>query len=844
MSPSPGFEPSKRQLWNPPTTAATSTPSPWCTPFPLPANGVLSLADSVITLTTSVVFQPACTGAPDEHLDGYSSVIADWKDPFYASTTPQTYVIAAATVIAWILVFMLIITPRTSFFGNPVSRPGLGGKHGIIGGANGGGSSLGVGSRPWLQKVAAFTVAVSLTIATADTFKSLEKQYALGYMDASAMREDVMGSLEIRITRVISDIFLWLAQVQTLIRLFPRHKEKVLIKWIGFGLIICDTTFSCLNSFYANITVGPTKPRHFVDAIPALSYLFELALGLLYAAWVIYYSMTKRRYAFYHAKMRSITLIALLSFVAVLTPVVFFVTDVSNSDVAGWGDYFRWVGAAAASVIVWEWVERIEAIESDDKKDGILGREIYDGDEMLDVTPSNEVLWSTGRRGLSRMRKGGGRGDDDDDHGRGDATNAMERGLHGFTARFRKPPPPAPKHYPLGRARSHHTEAPTDGSRTGTAGSGTIAFGRLPKRRGQRNRDNGITPPPAIASPISRTDTTSAASTVYVVRYDDGGGDIPQPIRRRVDADGNVIEGQDHRDSTLKDPEKEDDEDAAAEESQPERNRNHHSRWQSVPNPFKRKRASPPAEVQKARDVTDPGLIRVRTPAHNFSRWDVKNRLGVLAAEAGERFRERNGGRSQDAEVPVTVIPAQPRGSHRTWSPEVLHQQQESVATRNDRSSRALQFSEPQNSETHNPADLSHSTTLTANSIPAAEAASRDSNTPRANDLSAGGTSDSPTVVPSPRRIAPTSRGSFSRQHDPPPRADDISPSAGSTGTVVIPAPRRSPLRAVTTTPPTRDSLHSSGTPGVEPNVGDNTPQRHSPLRNSTTSPTAGSAPQ
>jgi hypothetical protein len=832
MSPSPGFAPSKRQLWNPPTTAS-ATPTPYCTAFPLPANGVISLADSVITLTTNVVFQPACTGGVDEFIEGYPSVIADWKDPFYASTTPQTYVIAAATVIAWILVFMLVITPRTTFFGTSVSHPGLGGKHGIIGGANGGGSSLGVGSRPWLQKVAAFTVAVSLTIATADTFKSLEKQYTMGYMDATAMREDVMGSLEIRITRVISDIFLWLAQVQTLIRLFPRHKEKVIIKWIGFALIVCDSTFSCLNSFYANTTLGSTKPRHFVDAIPALSYLFELALGLLYAAWVIYYSMTKRRYAFYHVKMRSITLIALLSFVAVLTPVVFFVTDVSNSDVAGWGDYFRWVGAAAASVIVWEWVERIEAIECDDKKDGILGREIFDGDEMLDVNPSSEVIWNSGRRGLARLRNGGRRGNDDDEKKGGDATSAMEKGLHGFTSRFRRHPPPAPKHFPLGRAHSHRTEAPTDGSRTGTAGSGTITFGKLPRRRGQRTHDTGITPPPAVASPVSRTDTTSAASTVYVVRYDDG-GDVPQPIRRRVDASGNAILSQDHRDSTTKEYELEED----LEEPRPKRERGPNGRWHTVANPFKRKRASPPAEVQKARDKAEPALTRSTTPAHNFSKWDFKNRLGVLAAETGERFRDRRAGRGEEADIPVTIIPAQPRGSTRTWSPEVLIQQQQvqqarRTPNRSPAAAGALSTDEPPT-----PADLSHSTTLTSNSLPAAEAASRDSNTPRANEASA---SVSPVVVQSPRRHLPRSQNSFSRQCDPPPRADDISPSGGSAGTVtVVPAPRRSPLRAVSTTPPMAlDAASTSNAAlGDELSPGGHDTQRHSPLRNHTTPPT------
>jgi hypothetical protein len=841
MSPSPGFAPSKRQLWNPPTSI-TASPTPYCTAFPLPANGVISLADSVITLTTEVIFQPACTGGVEEHLEGFPSVIADWKDPFYASTTPQTYVIAAATVIAWILVFMLVITPRTTFFGTSISHPGLGGKHGIIGGANGGGSHLGVGSRPWLQKVAAFTVAVSLTIATADTFKSLEKQYTMGYMDATAMREDVMGSLEIRITRVISDIFLWLAQVQTLIRLFPRHKEKVIIKWIGFALIVCDSTFSCLNSFYANGTLNSTKPRHFVDAIPALSYLFELALGLLYAAWVIYYSMTKRRYAFYHVKMRSITLIALLSFVAVLTPVVFFVTDVSNSDVAGWGDYFRWVGAAAASVIVWEWVERIEAIEHDDKKDGILGREIFDGDEMLEVNPSNEVIWNSGRRGLARLRNGGRGGDNDDDKKGGDPS-AMEKGLHGFTARFRRPPPLAPKHFPLGRSHSHRTEAPTDGSRTGTAGSGTVAFGRLPRRRGQKRRDIGITPPPAVASPVSRTDTTSAASTVYVVRYDDG-GDVPQPIRRRVDASGNAILSQDHKNSIAKASDTEDD----SEEPHPKRERGLNGKWHTAANPFKRKRASPPAEVQKARDKAEGGLTRSMTPAHNFSKWDFKNRLGVLAAETGERFRDRRAGRGEDADVPVTIIPAQPRGSTRTWSPEVLIQQQKQQQQQHAQQQQRQQRRAPDRStaaagavsgdEPLTPADFSNSTTLTSNSLPPAEAASHNSNTPRTNDAS---TSASPVVAQSPRRQLPVPRDSFSRQCDPPPRADDISPSAGSTGTVtIIPAPRRSPLRAITTTPPLSQETapNSNAAANDDLTPGGYTTQRQSPLRHHTTPPT------
>ena len=728
-----------------------------CTPFTLPSNGVLSFASAAITLTTNVVFQPQCTATANESV---STIDKSLRDPFYASTTPQTYVVAATTVIAWVLVVMLIITPRTSFIGNPAAQPTFGNGRGIIGGATGGGTNLiGVGSRPWLQKVAALTVAISLTIATADTFKVAAQQYETGYMNASSLRDEVLGSVEVRVTRVISDVFLWLAQVQTLIRLFPRHKEKVLIKWIGFALIICDSIFSCLNSFL----IHNSRPGHFVEAIPALSYLFELALGLLYAAWVIYYSLTKRRYAFFHAKMRSICLIALLSLIAVLTPVVFFVTDVSNQDVAGWGDYFRWVGAAAASVVVWEWVERIEALERDEKKDGILGREIFDGDEMLDVSPSEEAVFTGGRRATRRLRQGLGEDDNDD---RGDQSSALENGLSGMAQRFkRRAPQKMIRHFPLGRA---HSSTKTSGGASDPpnerdSNSRGIAFGRLPKPNDHPPVTAAVlgqpTLPQPVASPISRADTTSAASTVYVVRHDTG-ADTPQPVRRRLErnANGNNPQTQagweaDRRTSKASDPEKVYFEDAETDET-PNVDRTHMT-WLNVANPFKRKRTSPPVEVQRAAIGTLPARSQpIPQPTggrHNFSKWDVKNRLGVLAAETGERIRERSAAhRRPEVESPVVIVPAQPRGSGRTWSPD----QQRHVA--------ATPWSTPSYRRPVNPAPSPR---------PATER--QDTNI---------------TIIEAPPRGQPG--------HTPP-RADDISPIAGRTVEAPAPSPgaRRSPLR-------------------------------------------------
>jgi hypothetical protein len=571
--------------------------------------------------------------------------------PFHASITPQAYATGAATVIAWMLVIMLLITPRT-FFAGAGGRSGLMGRRGMISGATGGGSVIGVGTRPWLQKVAALTVAISLTLATADTFKIAGRQYEAGYMDAMALRDEVVGGMEIKVSRVISDVFLWLAQVQTLIRLFPRHKEKVIIKWTGFALIMLDIAFSCLNSFMGH---SAGRPRRFVDAIPALSYLFQLALSMLYAAWVMYYSITKRRYAFYHSMMWNITLVALLSFVAILTPVVFFITDISNYTIAGWGDYFRWVGAAAASVIVWEWVERIEALEREEKKDGILGREVFDGDEMLEMTPSDDIKWPRNHR------------DDSDDGGENGRRSAFASAFsgHGFSGmahRLARTRPPKKERIivvPLSKSHSQRL-------------SNQQQFGQLKQRQTETETDpapytSGPTPPPAVVSPVSRTDTTSADSTIYTVRYHPISESPPNP-RRSFSADQRQRSTPQRSHGPLVGNSETEDQN---EETAVSRSR---SRWPAVQNPFKRRRASPPPEVQRGR-VIDPlevDVVSANIPPDGQSRKGLQSRLGAFAQEQSERIRERGGRQQAEPNLPVTIIPAQPRG--RTWSPEILNQ--------------------------------------------------------------------------------------------------------------------------------------------------------------------------
>lgn len=483
----------RRQIWARPTTT-TSFYQPHCTPFHLPSKGLIVVDHiSTITLKNDAVFHPECSVKADGTNNDtvLSSAIIDLRDPFYASTSPQLYAIATATVISYMLLIILFITPRTFFLGGSGGGGGFLGPRGLIGGHA---PIIGIGGRPWLQKVATLSISISLTIASISTFKVAEDQYYQGYQDAIALTEEVAGSLELRIIRVVSTTFLWLAQAQTLIRLFPRYREKIAIKWTGFALIILDTIFSILNSFVDNGT--RTRPRTFTDAIPALSYLFELALSLLYAAAVIYYAFRHRLFAFYHRKMRNVSLVALLSSIAILIPVVFFVLDIANSSLAGWGHYFRWVGSAAASVIVWEWVERIEALEREHKKDSILGDRIYDTDEMTTTTPYTEASWpgtyphssKSGRRRYANVT--------------GSSTGKFPMILHG---RSRLPPPYVQHNHQIEEGESRRQSH--DAVMTGAILPVGAATEPLPS------------PPPSVVSPVDRTNTTSAASTVYAIRY-------------------------------------------------------------------------------------------------------------------------------------------------------------------------------------------------------------------------------------------------------------------------------------------------------------------------------------
>lgn len=650
--------------------SATLTALPaLCTTILLPGSGAMTLGfDGIASpVTAPATFHVPCPTAViipradtslglattgdsslTQHESSESGSKADnFRDPFYATTFPIAYALAATTVTAYMLVIMLFVTPRSFLDGGIVY---LGRRAGFTNSASG----VSIGGRPWLQKVAALTVAVSLTIATADTFKAAQNQYAWGYQNAQLLQDEVMNSVELKVIRLVSDTFLWLAQAQTLIRLFPRQREKIIIKWVAFALITLDVVFSAITSFqYSENGINTTvRPQKFVHPVPALSYLFQLSLGVLYAGWVFYYALMKRRYAFYHPFMKNITLVAIISITSIVIPIVFFILDISQPQFTGWGDYVRWVGAAAASVVVWEWVERIEALEREEKKDGILGREVFDGDDVLEINAS-EFPWLRNRKN----RKGGGPGSGNGGDQQQTLTTATNGWPHvsGLRDRYR------------GQGSEGEPEMTTAGPST-QRGMGILRPPIWPAR-----------PAPAV-TPISRADTASAASTVYAVRYQppsEATTRTPDPLPQQSMVDLSRQNSSSQSRETNDEPNPPNQAPASVQRG--------HSTSPAVDQPldleantivsptqggWRNLTFSNPLSRLDSEDATNDAPVQPQSPPPEQSRngrgaqpsrWDLRGRLEDFAANQAEKMRGRVRTAPNTESLPVTVIPAPAR---------------------------------------------------------------------------------------------------------------------------------------------------------------------------------------
>lgn len=268
--------------------------------------------------------------------------------PFWQTITPLIFFIAVSVILAYVLFLV---------------------------------SFLASSRRPWLQRAAALSAVVSLTLAADLMWNELERQQNSGTLYNADDLRAIRTNTALKILRIISNSTLWLAEVQVLIRLFPRHRDKVIIKWTGLFMIVVETVFAVLNDLVHPSRYNPKSTNALVPAFTVIAYVFHIALDVLYAICVLFYTASSGRWRYAYS-LDNIP-IAVVSIVVIVSPVTFFCLDIWNSSVDGWGDYIRWVSTVAATVIVWDWIDKIELCITKNSKAGVLGREVFE-DEMQD----------------------------------------------------------------------------------------------------------------------------------------------------------------------------------------------------------------------------------------------------------------------------------------------------------------------------------------------------------------------------------------------------------------------------------------------------------------------------
>ena len=350
----------------PKPTPSSSGPPPSRSPTPQPSPSCLSSGNAVpYTDGNGTVHNYTNLGGNCAGLDvgetgsllNNGTVKPSLHDPFFASITPQTFALAGATIAAAILLILLFL-----------SRTG----------------------KPLVQKLATLSVTVSLVIYMVVSVDILQDQYVQGRYDADALRK-VNQDLVCKVFGYIANFAIYVAQVQTLMRIFPRKRDKVIIKWTGTGLIVLTMIFSALFQF-----LQPKAPARnqqstawqiFVQILPPLNYLFSIALSFIYAVCVFYFGITHRRVAF---TIPAGFILATLSVVCITVPIIFFCLDIWAKFVVGWGQYILAIASIGSTVIVWEWIDRVD--ESESKrigKNAILGRRIFEDEFEIARIPKS-----------------------------------------------------------------------------------------------------------------------------------------------------------------------------------------------------------------------------------------------------------------------------------------------------------------------------------------------------------------------------------------------------------------------------------------------------------------------
>lgn len=266
------------------------------------------------------------------------------KGSFAYSVVPVLYSISILAVITWFLNIFVMT--------NYTIKPSL------------------------LLKASTTLSSIYLLITVIMAIVELHKQQKEGYLHGAMLFDFMNSNLALNIIDLIVVFLLQINQVQIIMRIFLRQKDKRFTFFVGVSASITSQVLWGICRFHSF-----SEDNEAGDILPAFQYLVRIAMGVCYAALISVFVLMKINYIIANKK---IWLITLLTVVLIYGPVAFFIADVSNAWVYELSEIFSVVTYDIGVVIPWEWCNKYNSIMKAKEKEGVLGRKFYE-DELYEL---------------------------------------------------------------------------------------------------------------------------------------------------------------------------------------------------------------------------------------------------------------------------------------------------------------------------------------------------------------------------------------------------------------------------------------------------------------------------
>ncbi|KAI5964199.1 RIM21 [Candida pseudojiufengensis] len=228
----------------------------------------------------------------------------------------------------------------------------------------------------WLLKASTLLSSVYMLVVVIKSIIILHVQQREGYLHGAKLLNEINGNKAINIIDLIVVLLLQVNQVQIIMRLFQRQKDKRLTFYIGLFATLTSQVIWGVSQFYSFSTNDEAG-----DILPAFIYLVRIAMALCYSAIITVYFISKIQIIIAN---RRIWLLTLLTLILIYSPVAFFIADVSNAFIYELSEVFSVVNYVIGVVIPWEWCNKFNLIMKAKEKEGVLGRRFYE-DESYEL---------------------------------------------------------------------------------------------------------------------------------------------------------------------------------------------------------------------------------------------------------------------------------------------------------------------------------------------------------------------------------------------------------------------------------------------------------------------------